>query len=177
MPSTSFTFTTNNFFLPPSAMADSDGHAKHPEEALQTSTQHRPGLEITSLSRTSSGSSQNSKDIAVFMAMIAAMLAISFQIQSLTAISSIALFVLLRVLIWTMGNYVYELHEDIHKAYSLPFKWLDCNVASYLAVFQAGIGPEPPLIGSDGDVGAESDTPPPAYSAGPAFVRKYHCIH
>ncbi|KAK7926976.1 hypothetical protein PG985_003974 [Apiospora marii] len=82
-------------------------------------------------------SSQDSKVIVVFMAMIMVTLAMSrHYIQDLSSLSSIVAFILLRSSTWTMGGFVLSVHDWTQQSYmhKFPSKWLDCNVASLLAL-------------------------------------------
>ncbi|KAK7958115.1 hypothetical protein PG996_010441 [Apiospora saccharicola] len=98
-------------------------------------THHRPNMAV--VSQLSPDSSQDGKVIAVFMAMIMATLAVSrHYIQDLSTISSIFAFILLKVSTWTMGGFVLYSHDLTQQSYmhEFPSRWLDCNVASLLAL-------------------------------------------
>lgn len=104
-----------------------------PGGAPQTTTQPRPRPDMAALSQASPDPSRDSKVIAVFMATLAMS---RHYIQDLSTISSISAFILLKVSTGTMGSFVLHVHDSAQRSYmhKFPSKWLDCNVASLLAL-------------------------------------------
>jgi len=111
-------------------MAASQMDNNHPGEAPQT-TQRQQEPDIPQ----STPNPMASKDIAVSMSIIAALLYISrYQLDFTTIWRGIPLFLVLKFPTFLMTHYVLELHCSLKLARKPPFKGQDCNLAALLAV-------------------------------------------